>query len=357
MIPDHWRRAALMPPTACGTGPLTIGRLRATPEDFIVEELLGFPASGAGPHALLSVRKRGANTEWVARELARAAGCKPFEVGFAGLKDRNAVCTQFYTVPRGKRAAEEFVGLAGDGFEVLSAAPHQRKLPRGALQGNRFSIMVRNLECDATPLRERIETIAMTGIPNYFGPQRFGHDAGNLAEVLRVAASLAAGAGRGAARGRSRQGFTLSAARSLVFNAILAARVQQGSWNRLLPGDVVNLDCSGSVFAIATPDAELERRCAALEIHPTAPLVGGGDSLSGGEVAALEASVAAGFPEALAVIHAERMNAERRALRIRVRDLSHDFRQNELRLHFALPAGSFATTLLREIIAADDSGE
>src|SRR5207344_1613047 len=103
------------PPLAWGSGPLAKGVLRASPEDFEVHEILGFSASGAGPHALLTVRKRGANTEWVARELARAAGCKPFEVGFAGLKDRNAVTTQAFTVPRGQRAAEEFAGLAGEG--------------------------------------------------------------------------------------------------------------------------------------------------------------------------------------------------------------------------------------------------
>src|SRR5580765_8249934 len=121
MIPDHWRRAALAPPRAWDGGPLDSGVLRSSPEDFKVEEILGFEASGDGPHALLQVRKRGANTEWVARELARAAGCKPFEVGFAGLKDRNAVTTQFFTVPRGKRAAEEFEGLRGEGYEIESA--------------------------------------------------------------------------------------------------------------------------------------------------------------------------------------------------------------------------------------------
>ena len=140
MIPDHWRRAALAPPPAWGD-PLGSGVLRASPEDFEVDEILGFAASGEGPHALLSVRKRGANTEWVARELARAAGVKPFEVGFAGLKDRNAVTTQHFTVPRGKRAAAEFIGLKGEGYEVLGAAAHQRKLPRGALEGNRFVIV------------------------------------------------------------------------------------------------------------------------------------------------------------------------------------------------------------------------
>src|SRR5690349_4067122 len=145
MIPAHWLDAALAPPAAWG-GPLATGVLRSSPEDFEVSEILGFEPSGAGPHALLTVRKRGANTEWVARELARAAGCKPFEVGFAGLKDRNAVTTQHFTVPRGKRAAAEFVGIAGEGYEVLASTEHQRKLPRGALAGNRFEIVVRGVD-------------------------------------------------------------------------------------------------------------------------------------------------------------------------------------------------------------------
>jgi tRNA pseudouridine13 synthase len=302
------------------------------------------------------VRKRGANTEWVARELARAAGCKPFEVGFAGLKDRNAVTTQHFTVPRGKRNAEEFLGLKGEGFEVVAAAPHQRKLPRGALEGNRFVIAVRGLACDAGALRERLVRIGAGGAPNYFGAQRFGREAGNLAQVLGVAAQLARGE-RPRSRDRSAQGFMLSAARSVVFNAILAQRITDHCWNTLQAGDVANLDGRGSVFAVAAPDAELEQRCVTLDVHPTAPLWGEGASLAGGAVLALEERIAAEFPEALAVIAQERMKSERRALRIRVRDLEHEYADGVLRLRFALSAGSFATTVLREIIAAAESGE
>jgi tRNA pseudouridine13 synthase len=142
----------------------------------------------------------------------------------------------------------------------------------------------------------------------------------------------------------------LSAARSVIFNAILAARIGQGSWNRLVAGDVANLDGRGSVFAVAAPDADLESRCATLDIHPTAPLWGDGEALSTGAARSLEEAVAAQFPEALAVIRDARMNAERRALRMRVRDLEYEYEQNALRLRFALPAGSFATAVLRELI-------
>jgi tRNA pseudouridine13 synthase len=368
MIPDAWRAAALSPPNAWGRGPLAAGVLRAAPSDFQVDEILGFEAGGSGPHALLHVRKIGANTEWVSRELARAAGCKPFEVGFAGLKDRHAVTTQYFTVPRGKRAAAEFATLKGEGYEVLSAAEHQRKLPRGALEGNRFDITVRGVSADPDAVSERMACVRNGGVPNYFGEQRFGRDGGNLVAVLREAEKLAAGpldgrldgrldgpldSKRGGRRGRGNddRGFMLSAARSLVFNAILGERVRRGDWNTLSAGDVANLDGRGSVFVVPEADESLGPRLAAMEIHPTAPLPGDGESLASGEVRELEDSVAAGFPEALAVIRAERMNAERRALRLRVRDLEYEYSGDVLRLKFALSSGSFATTVLREIIA------
>jgi tRNA pseudouridine13 synthase len=352
MIPEGWLRAALSPPRAWDDGQLATGVLRAGPEDFVVEEILGFAASGSGPHALLQVRKRGANTEWVARELARATGCKPFDVGYAGLKDRHAITTQFFTVPRGARAAAEFIGLAGEGYEVLSAAEHQRKLPRGALEANRFDIRVRELRGDHQALRQRLERLRAGGAPNYFGAQRFGRDAGNLAAVLREAANNDSRPSR-----RDDRGFVLSAARSLIFNAILAERVRRGSWNRLCEGDVANLDGRGSVFAVDIVDEALAARCEAQEIHPTAPLVGDGDSLARGEVKALEEAVTAAFPEAVTVIRAARMRAERRATRIRIVDLHHDLDGDVLRLTFKLPAGSFATTVLREIISGSESGD
>jgi tRNA pseudouridine13 synthase len=353
MIPAHWLGAALSPPYAHG-GPLATGVLRASPEDFEVTEILGFEASGAGPHALLRVRKRGANTEWVARELARAAGCKPFEVGFAGLKDRNAVTTQAFTVPRGRRAAVEFVGLEGEGYEVLSAVEHQRKLPRGVLAGNRFDIVVRGFDVEAGALTDRLERIASQGVPNYFGPQRFGRDAGNLAAVLR-----AAGAGGRLPRDRrgGDSGFVLSAARSLVFNAILAERVAAGTWNRLVAGDVANLDGRGSVFQVESIDDDLASRCARGEIHPTAPMMGEGETLAAGAVAQLEQAVQQRFPEVLALVRAQRMASERRALRIMVRDLAHEYADSCWRLRFSLPAGAFATVVLREIVTAADAGE
>jgi tRNA pseudouridine13 synthase len=149
----------------------------------------------------------------------------------------------------------------------------------------------------------------------------------------------------------------LSAARSLIFNAMLAGRVRAGTWNTLSAGDVANLDGRGSVFAVAAVDEELRKRCELLDLHPTAPLLGEGESLATGAVLAFEQEVAGQYPEALAVIRAARMNAERRALRIRVRELSYAQESDVLKMEFALGSGSFATTVLREIIAGAATGE
>ena len=333
--------------------------LRATPEDFEVDEILGFAASGEGPHALLRVRKRGANTEWVARELARAVGVKPFEVGFAGLKDRNAVTTQHFTVPRGKRAAEEFIGFKGEGYEVLSAAAHQRKLPRGALEGNRFVITVRGLACDAAQLAERVQHIATGGCPNYFGEQRFGREAGNLEQVLRRAQRLAEG-GRSDRRSRGPRRCRLHAVGRAQRDLQCHAGGARGAGHLESP---VDRRCRESRW----PRQRVRRRrrgCrtrAALRrarrASHRATGRGRASRSRAGEVLALEDAVAAQFPEALAVIHAEGMKPERRALRIRVRDLEHEYSGDTLRLRFALSAGSFATTVLREIIAGAATGE
>ncbi len=340
VVPDSWRALALDPPRAFGPPP-TSGRLRTEPEDFLVDEQLGFAPSGEGAHLLLRVRKRGANTEWVARELARRAGCRPFDVGYAGLKDRHAVTTQWYTVPRGKSAPDEWCGVAGEGYRVLEAHAHKRKLPRGALAGNHFELRLREVVGDREALVARLAEIAACGAPDYFGPQRFGHGLSNLARVA-------------AGDFRTERSFGLSAARSLVFNAVLARRVMDGSWAMLEAGDVANLDGKGSVFDVAAVDEALAARVGALDVHPTGPLWGAGASRAAGRIARLEAEVGGQFGAVCAALEAEGAGMARRPLRVAVRELAHAFEGDELVLRFYLTAGSFATTVLREIVGIPD---
>jgi tRNA pseudouridine13 synthase len=339
--------AALDPPRAHGA-PLGQGKLRVEPEDFVVEEQLGFEPAGTGQHVLLRVRKRDANTQWIARELARACGCSERDVGYAGLKDRRAVATQWFTVPQSKIAPEDWVGkssASGD-YEVLEAQRHTRKLPRGALAGNRFIIRVRDTAVDDASLAGRLAVIETRGVPNYFGPQRFGRGGSNLKRVGDDIRAL-----RPAERG-----FILSAARSLVFNAVLAERVGDGSWDRLEPWDLANLDGRASHFRVEAVDEAILERSARLDIHPTGPLWGRGAPPSSGRVLELEQRVGAGLTAACELVARAGMDQERRSLRLAVRDLR--WRRDadaadSIIVEFRLSRGSYATVVLRELFELD----
>ncbi|GAC1456048.1 MAG: tRNA pseudouridine(13) synthase TruD [Steroidobacteraceae bacterium] len=337
------REAALAPPCAYGE-PLAAGQVRAQPEDFVVEEELGFAPAGLGQHLLLKVRKRDANTQWVARELARLAGCRALEVGFAGLKDRRAVAVQWFSVPRPRTEVNWPEGRTRD-FAVLEAHPHNRKLPRGALAGNRFTVRVRAAGGDGAQLRAalapRLAQIARRGVPNYFGPQRFGRDGANLARAQAGLAGLR----------REERGFVLSAARSVVFNAVLAVRVTDGSWERLVEGDIANLDGRGSVFPAAAADPALAERCGRLDIHPTGPMWGAGSPATRAGVLELESRVGARLGEESGLCAAAGMTQERRSLRLAVRELEAVTEPDACVLRFRLARGSFATVVLRELIA------
>jgi tRNA pseudouridine13 synthase len=321
-------------------GPAGRAQLRATPEDFLVQEWLGWDADGAGDHLILKVRKRGANTLWVAKQLARLGKIDPRDVGFAGLKDRDAVAEQSFTLPARSAMGESWVGATGEGFEVIGAARHRRKLKRGALKGNDFTITLRAFSGDPQLLGQRLQFIAAAGVPNYFGPQRFGRDAGNLRTALAWFSDGVAPADRW------QRGFALSAARAAIFNAVVARRVGDGTWNRLLPGEVVNLDGSGSVFVADAIDAALEERCAQLDVHPTGPMWG----KSAAPIAALEAEVAARHEVLARGLSSAGLEQERRALRIRVDRLEWTVAGEDVQLRFRLFRGAFATAVLHELI-------
>ncbi|MBS0422149.1 MAG: tRNA pseudouridine(13) synthase TruD [Proteobacteria bacterium] len=336
-----WPAAALDPPRAFGP-PLSSGVLRTQPDDFVVEEDLGFTPAGTGQHVLLKVRKRDANTQWVARELARICRCRPMDVGFAGLKDRRAVAIQWFTVPKSSQSLEAWSTVKTSEFEVLEAHAHTRKLPRGALAGNGFVIRVRNVTVTDQQLADRVAQITHRGVPNYFGPQRFGRQGSNLARISAGLRTLR----------MPERGFVLSAARSLIFNVVLAQRVRDESWDRLEAGDVANLDGRGSVFAVDALDATLVERCSKLDIHPTGPMWGRGSPTSHGRVLELESAVGAQLPDAAALVHEAGMNQERRSLRLTVRNLEWTREPDAVVLRFRLMRGSFATTVIREMFDA-----
>jgi tRNA pseudouridine13 synthase len=316
-------------------------RIRSSPSDFLVTEELGFEPAGEGEHDFLMVEKTGANTVWVARQLARYAGARAADVGFAGLKDRHAVTTQWFSVPR--RGEIAWTGFECEGVRLLRCDRHTRKLRRGSHRGNQFRIALRGgFGDDLRPaIERRLQDIGGNGVPNYFGVQRFGHDGSNIALAKRLFA--------GERLRRDKRSLAISAARSFLFNEILGVRVEAGSWNRILPGEIANLDGSGSVFAVAGVDAELERRCAELDIHPTASLYGRGVDLAGSEVARIESEVLDRNAELRVGLEQVGAKPGHRPLRQKVIDLDWEFESGTVWLSFKLPRGGFATTVLDEL--------
>lgn len=341
-------------PAAYGE-PLSPARLKSIPQDFIVEETLAFPLSGEGEHVYLHVRKTNANTEWVSKQLARQLGVAPRDVGYAGLKDRHGVTTQWFSLPGKTLNADKLAALEIDGVEVLASVAHGRKLRRGAIRHNRFSLCLRDVRVDPHLLQQRLALIERQGVPNYFDEQRFGRQRGNLQAALQMFQHRLRPS-------RHLRGLYLSAARAWLFNQILAQRVAQACWHTAMAGDVFALEGSKRFFLPAQLDAEIYARLAQGDIHPTGALWGKGDLHSRDAVALLETEQAARWAELAAGLSAAGLEQDRRPLRVIPGDLGHryDPAAQTLQLSFTLAAGSYATALLRELFtllsAPDEPG-
>jgi len=330
-------------PYAYGGPPLR-GVLRASPEDFFVDEDLGFAADGAGEHVFVRVEKRGANTDWVARELARYAGVAAEAVSYAGLKDRHAVTRQTFSVHLPGKSEPDWANLQDAQFRVLEAKRHSRKLKRGALRGNFFRIVLRDVSGDRAAADAIIAGIAANGVPNYFGEQRFGRDAANVDKALAMFA--------GKRVQRHERSLLLSAARSQLFNRLLALRVERGDWNQPLEGEVWMLAGTHSIFGPEPLTAQLLDRHARADIDPTGPLWGEGELRCDGAVKDLESAVAAEHPELVAGLASNGLRQERRSLRLRPQELSSAWLSHaDLETRFHLQSGAYATVLLREVFA------
>ena len=334
------------------------GVLRQTEEDFEVEEVLGFEPQGTpdAEHVWLWIEKRGQNTPWVAQALAKWLGVHPSKVSFAGLKDRHAVTRQWMSVYLGQRPEPDWSDCPISGVCIKKVARSQRKIQRGRLKGNRFLITLRNLQADSGidvmgTVENRLHEIASQGVPNFFGEQRFGTD--NLDRARRLFRGELQGH-----RSKPKHGFYLSAARSYLFNAVLAQRVVDGTWAQLLPGDVALLEGSQSFFKpTGEPEemSQLQQRLVDMDIHPTGPLPGVGEVVVSDEVGMLESACLAAYPDLVEGLARFKVKAMRRSLRSHVQSLEWHWLENAelptLKLSFALNQGAFATAVVRELIA------
>jgi len=298
--------------------------LKLLNEDFIVTEMPLQLPSGEGEHIWLDVEKNGANTAFVAQQLADAVSVQERDVGYAGLKDRYAITRQWFSVylPNGKGETPDLTVLQHPEFKVLSQSRHVKKLRRGDLKGNRFRIVLRDVTGDRDAIEANLKAVASHGAPNYFGAQRFGFEGGNveqgramLAREIRV-------------RNPKKKGIYLSAVRSFVFNDVLALRIQQGLWGKTLPGDV--MDEAG---------------------RPTGPLWGRGRVITTDQAQALENGVAERHAALCDGMEHAGLDQERRALVTSPAEMSWEWPQaDQLVLTFSLPAGNYATSVLNEIL-------
>ncbi|MES3006260.1 MAG: tRNA pseudouridine(13) synthase TruD [Pseudomonadota bacterium] len=332
--------------------------------DFCVEEDLGFELSGAGEHLCVQIRKTGVATPQVVRALSRAAAVREQDIGYAGLKDRQGICVQWFSIYLPSTREPDFGGFPEAGMEILQAVRNSRKIRRGSHRSNQFRILLRELTDndvagpvppDASAalvpndLLLRLQTIAARGVPNYFGEQRFGTHNDNVA----MAARLFSGELR-MARGFKR-GMLLSAARSCVFNEVLSERVLAQNWDKYLQGDVMNLDGTESVFVPDAWDATLQARLEFMDIHPTGPLWGKGALRSSADAGALERLAVEPHRELCTGLETAGLEQARRSLRLPVQALQWaGLPDRKLELQFSLPPGTYATSVLRELVVLVD---
>jgi len=323
-------------------------QFKSCSNDFIVRETLSFEPQGEGTHAFLYIEKSNTNTQWLARQLARFAGVEAKEIGYAGLKDRNALSQQWFSINLELCDEPDWDKFQLDGVQLLKKTLHRRKLKRGVIKHNSFEIILRDIKgTTKEELINKVNAIKQSGVPNYFAQQRFGHDYNNLSQAARWFS------GAIKIKKRADKSIILSAARSMVFNQMLSQRIEKTGWNTLLSGDTMMLSGTHSLFSTDEIDDKLRQRFQQGDIHPTAALWGRGELNSSNDLLLLEQNVAETLRQWCHALEKQGLKQDRRSARLFPENLNIDFADDSLEkvtLSFSLSSGSYATAVLREII-------
>ena len=342
-------------PRAWGT-PAASALIRCHPEDFVVTEELGFEPSGEGEHVFLYLQKRNLNSLELVQRLAALGGVPERDIGLSGMKDRNAVTRQWFSVGMAGRTDPDWQALeSGGDVQVLRRERHSRKLRRGVHRANRFSLVLRDVRGERDALEQRLQLVREQGVPNYFGEQRFGRAGATLEQARRWAR------GGGRRPTRARRGLYLSALRALLFNDALAARVEVGSWNRICDGDVCMLHGTRSLFPCVAVDDEMRSRASRGDVHPGLPLWGRGVSPASPARDQWLRDSLSEHSDLCAFLEREGLELAWRPARLLADDFCWQFCDDgALQLDFSLGAGGYATALLAEIVRyelGDSSGD
>lgn len=346
--------------------------------DFQVDEIIGFEFSESGKHLCLQIQKTDKTTVEVAKTIARIYQVKLRDIGYAGMKDRRGVCTQWFSVLKNTRDRVDPNKLESDNTVVLKVRNNDRKIRRGSHRANAFRIRLRQFQGSEDDLRDRVVKVKTLGVPNYFGPQRFGKNMSNVKRAIGYFDNPANSLHK-PRRDRLQHSMMLSAARSFLFNKILSQRVKNNSWAQILAGEVLSLDGT-SRFFVPSPDdefraggkdveatnalslkQELQARLSNLDIHPSGLLYGKIKSadkyLANATVKSLETEVVSRYPELCQGLLRMKVSSARRALRLVPRNLSFKMADsNTVELEFTLTTGGYATAVLRELCLTEEPG-
>ncbi|MFT5815331.1 MAG: 2-C-methyl-D-erythritol 2,4-cyclodiphosphate synthase, partial [Psychroserpens sp.] len=329
--------------------PKSTGLLRRHRSDFKVFEQIPFEPCGEGEHLFIHIRKIGANTAFVAKQLAQYFSVKESLVSYAGLKDRFAVTEQWFGVHVPGKQSYDLSDLNIEGVEVLTSKRHNKKLRIGGLDGNRFEITLRDVT-DIDELVKRWHVVSNFGVPNYFGEQRFGIHGGNIEKALGLFSGQKV-------KDKKKRGMYLSAARSLIFNQMISERIEQQIFDSLVNGDVLMLAGTQSVFHVDVMDESLTSRLVDHDLDITAPMWGAGELMTTGDVRAFEQHIADGQQAFCEGLPRFGLKQERRRIRLSITDTDIKVDNDVVTLSFFLPSGAYATTIMRELIDYKDMTE
>lgn len=327
--------------------PSAKAKIKAQAADFVVIEDLGFELTGEGEHLMVRIQKTGENTAFVANELAKACGVASKAVSWAGLKDRHAVTEQWLSVHLPTGETPDFSAFLAQypSIKILDITRHNKKLRPGDLIGNAFTLRLTEVS-DVTEVEARLEKVKQLGVPNYFGAQRFGREGNNLSEARRW------GRDNVRTRNQNKRSLYLSAARSWIFNRIVSDRIEQGLFEQVIQGDVIaQQGVAGFSAPVAKAQIEsLNSEFSSGTISITAALAGDNALPTAEAALAIEQPIVDQEADLMALIRGNRMRHERRPIALKPQDLCWEVEGDSITLSFSLDAGSFATSIVRELV-------
>ena len=331
------------------------GRIREISEDFIVEEIPAYEPNRAGEHLFINLTRSGMNTRYLMDKLASILELKKDDIGYAGLKDRYAVVTQTFSIFFGyeKPAIDDVKEIISNALPVTVnwAEYHSKKIRSGHLRGNKFTIKVNKLDVSISQAWELTEDILRTlkeqGLPNYYGPQRIGVEGNNMNRGYEIIK------GRLRLRDRWLNRFLVSSYIDHIFNIYIAERIEKGFYDKLMLGDIAKKASTGGLFVVENLEEE-QLRYDCHEINFTAPIYGPKMWFAEKDSEKFERRILEEAEITLEELKKVKVRGSRRVGRINP-EIKVEKTDKGLKFQFSLPKGSYATTVLREIMKPSSS--